>query len=349
MAMQSGISILRWLSVLVLAVGLAGCDGGRGCFGLCDESDDDEPPVSDDPDVNRSCYADSTLGVVEPLAYAGLDTTAPRRIAFQAIASATVQTPRPVLIWVTGATWASGNDPEQVPTLARRIARELGAHLAAVGYRSESTASFDATWPVPLQDVNGAVRFLKAQAPSLNIDPERMILAGDQAGAHLASLSAVATGIQEFAGDDNSSQSNRVAAALLFGGLYDFESLLADSESIESRCGALPSIAGAPVRALFDCAAPLPGESAFANCDAGELEQAGAGFHLSSDDPPLLLWHGALDCSIASQQSQSLASTLSSRNLDHELTILADDTEALESLTATDVEVALAGLLTCEE
>ena len=48
------------------------------------------------------------------------------------------------------------------------------------------------TWPGAVYDTKAAVQYVRAQAAELGVDPERIGLIGDSAGAHLSSLVALA-------------------------------------------------------------------------------------------------------------------------------------------------------------
>lgn len=66
--------------------------------------------------------------------------------------------------------------------LMRLLAIEAGATLIGVGYRLAPEHPF----PGPLDDSLAAVRWLQAHAVELNLDPDRIVIAGDSAGANLA-------------------------------------------------------------------------------------------------------------------------------------------------------------------
>jgi acetyl esterase/lipase len=63
-----------------------------------------------------------------------------------------------------------------------------GLAVASIDYRLAPAAS----WPAPLSDAKCAVRFLKANATALNIDPARITAVGTGTGGTLASLLGVA-------------------------------------------------------------------------------------------------------------------------------------------------------------
>jgi acetyl esterase len=106
--------------------------------------------------------------------------------------------PRPVLLWIHGGGWKSGS-----PGLFLRHCRYFAARgmtACTVRYRLLPTeagkdngaegeqleAEFAATLSDCLADCRDAVRYLRAHCRELGIDPQRIAVAGDSAGGHLA-------------------------------------------------------------------------------------------------------------------------------------------------------------------
>lgn len=92
---------------------------------------------------------------------------------------------RPVLVWIHGGGWQDDNltttyRPER--TLAELAKR--GWFIACIEYRLAQHGSF----PVPMHDCQEAVKFLRANCARFGIDPDRIALWGESAGAHLACM-----------------------------------------------------------------------------------------------------------------------------------------------------------------
>lgn len=88
------------------------------------------------------------------------------------------------VIQIHGGGWELGAPA----TLARR-SRELAGHgftAIAVEYRLTG----EAPWPAQLHDVKRAIRHVRANAASLGIDPDLIVLEGHSAGGHLALMAA---------------------------------------------------------------------------------------------------------------------------------------------------------------
>lgn len=78
-------------------------------------------------------------------------------------------------------------------------------------------------YPAAVQDVKAAVRWLRANAARLNIDPQRIGVTGSSAGGHLAQFLGVTAGVKEFEGDGgNPGESSAVACVVNVYGPSDF-------------------------------------------------------------------------------------------------------------------------------
>ncbi len=100
--------------------------------------------------------------------------------------------------------------------LERLAAR--GFVTALVSYR----LSGEAKYPAALHDAKAAVRYLRANAARLKIDPQRIGVMGGSAGGHLSGLLAMTSGKPEFEGPGgNSEQSSAVQACIVMAATQD--------------------------------------------------------------------------------------------------------------------------------
>ena len=96
--------------------------------------------------------------------------------------------PFPVMVWIHGGGWRSGDKRVGNPAWV-----DNGFAFVTINYRLSSEALF----PAQIYDVKAAIRWVKANAATYNLDPEKVIVGGSSAGGHLASLATTSAGIKE--------------------------------------------------------------------------------------------------------------------------------------------------------
>lgn len=135
--------------------------------------------------------------------------------------------PQPAIIWVHGGGFVSGN---------RDIVAEYLKILAAQGFVTvtvDYTIAPEARYPTPVRQFNAALGYVVANADRFGIDPNRIVIGGDSAGAQIAAQTAAiatdpayarAVGIRPAVGPD------RIKGALLFCGMHDVTMLNLDGK-----------------------------------------------------------------------------------------------------------------------
>lgn len=103
--------------------------------------------------------------------------------------------PRPAVVVVHGGAW-TGGDPSQAAGNALHFARR-GIATVSISYRLAPTHRF----PAALDDVRRGLRHVRAHADALDVDPERIVLLGLSAGAHLAMLAHLTRTLPQLAPD----------------------------------------------------------------------------------------------------------------------------------------------------
>ena len=122
----------------------------------------------------------------------------------------------PAVLDIHGGGWKQ-RQVEQDKPMMERLATH-GFVTAIVAYR----LSTEAKYPAAIYDCKAAVRYLRAHAEELKIDPERIGVMGGSAGGHLTGLLAMTNGLPEFEGDGpNRDQSSAVKAAIVMAGSQD--------------------------------------------------------------------------------------------------------------------------------
>jgi acetyl esterase/lipase len=91
----------------------------------------------------------------------------------------------PLIIWIHGGGWSIPELTKKYrPTQAAVQACRAGFAFASVEYRLVTEKPF----PAPIEDCKCAVRFLRANAEELGLDPGRFGVWGESAGGQLAAL-----------------------------------------------------------------------------------------------------------------------------------------------------------------
>ncbi|MCH7713536.1 MAG: alpha/beta hydrolase [Chloroflexi bacterium] len=118
--------------------------------------------------------------------------------------------PVPGILFLPGGGWRRA---DRTPLTER-----YGIGLANHGYvcvAGEYRVMDEARWPAQIQDVKASIRWMRANAEMLGIDPSLIVVAGKSAGGHLALLAAGTPDLKEFEGDGgNPTVSSRVAAVV---------------------------------------------------------------------------------------------------------------------------------------
>ena len=129
----------------------------------------------------------------------------------------------PVIIAAHGGGWQIGSRAfyqHWGPYLAKH-----GIGLFAINYRLSKPGA--KTFPQAVYDVKAAVQYVRANAAQLGVDPERIGMMGDSAGAHLVSLVALAGDdplfSTEYRNAPHAATPSNVKAVVGFYGVYDMQ------------------------------------------------------------------------------------------------------------------------------
>ena len=219
--------------------------------------------------------------------------------------------PFPVIINLHAGGFSGGSAKDfTLPPMFRAL--DHGYALVSMDYR----LSGEAHWPACVYDVKAGVRYLRAHAEELNIDPNKIISWGYSAGAYLSGMLAV-TGDEEMFNDEklgNMEYSSRVQAAIVGSGPcgdWSFEDVYSDA--LAERTGTpvlFPHLAPNSVES-FQFGIPLPVIPEL-------LRLADPKVWLTKDCPPVLLFHGDEDPIVpfefAQQFHEKLVKTIGEEN-----------------------------------
>lgn len=131
----------------------------------------------------------------------------------------------PLVIFVHGGAWKKGD--KSTATGAAKVThwREAGYAVASIDYRLVPAATVEEQ----AGDVAKAIGWLRDHAGQLSFDPDRIVLVGHSAGAHLAAL--VGTDLHYLAKADVPAGAIR-GIALLDGAAYDVPAQLQEGAAI---------------------------------------------------------------------------------------------------------------------
>jgi acetyl esterase/lipase len=154
----------------------------------------------------------------------------------------------PAMIFMHGGGFARGSKAGYGNTWGPYLA-ERGYVVFAIDYRLSKPNQ--TTWPQALLDCKAALQYLRGNAKTLGVDPDRIGVGGDSAGATLAALMAVTQDMPQFANrypmDAYATVSTKVKVAMPIYAVYDmtaqykYESGLANNpKNLEQFIGGTP-------------------------------------------------------------------------------------------------------------
>ena len=195
----------------------------------------------------------------------------------------------PLIIWIHGGAWRSGDKKHYV----RMEYLKAGYAGASLNYRLSQHAIF----PAQIEDVKAAVRWLRANAETYRLNPNRFAAWGSSAGGHLVAMLGTTDGVAEFEVGENLEVSSRVQAVVDYFGPTDF--LQMDAQSLpdglvhDAPDSPESQLVGGPIQEHKDSVA-----------------RANPITYVSEGDSPFLIIHGDQDKLVPYQQSVLLKDAL---------------------------------------
>ncbi len=194
-----------------------------------------------------------------------------------------VPKPVPGIIFVHGGGWVI-RDRKDFRYHALCYAKR-GYVATSINYRLAQHAPF----PGAVQDVKCAVRWMRANASTLHVDPEKIALVGASAGGHLSLLAAYATDVPEF---------EKV------GGHPEMDSSV---QAVVDLYGPPDMTAGYVRHAAYFIG--FFGKDWYRR-NRELYRKASPIYHVDSSDPPTLILHGTKDSIVPVEESDRLAAKL---------------------------------------
>lgn len=235
---------------------------------------------------------DSTsVDVIRDLVYAVVDG---QQLKLDLHVPKTVDKP-PLVVWIHGGGWRGGSrkNPKLIDVTKHEYA------LASISYRLTDKAIF----PAQIHDCKAAIRWLRANAEQYGYNSDWTAVAGSSAGGHLALLVGVSGNVPELEGDlgDHLDRSSAVQAIIDYFGPSDFvlRGKTQPDRAYTEKSGSFALLGGLKTGNV-----------------APEMERFGSpATYVSSDDPPLLVFHGDADRTVLLDQSRRIVTLYSESGL----------------------------------
>lgn len=212
--------------------------------------------------------------------------------------------PLPLVIWVHGGGWQKGSK--------NRIDRnafilENGFALASIDYRLTSHAAF----PAQIHDCKAAVRWLRRNARTFGIDPDRFGIWGASAGGHLVALLGTTNGNEKLEGDLGiTGVSSDVQAVCDWFGPTDLHAI---ATNLQKQSSASNDFSEKPVVKLI---------GGLENQNLELAKMASPLDYVHEDVPPFLIMHGDQDELVPLSESRNLLEELQKHGVESELIVV---------------------------
>lgn len=302
-------------AAMVLA--LAGCSGGQPPVATSTSSGASASPSSAAPSPSETHSSNSSnLGVeIVPkrtdIVYA--DDGVPEHKLDLYMPTDKGTGPFPTVVWVHGGGWAGGekgdiNNTEIKIDQFRDLLLDNGYAIAAVEYRLMPKVKF----PVPMQDVAAAVRYLKSHSGEYGLDPDRFVLGGDSAGGHLATMTAMTWDKPDLQGTLGVTEGDtKVRAIVDYYAIFDLTKRTEDQQN-------------GPCQRAKPGAESSHGQLIGADPDSPEGEpiaaKASPMTYVNAQTPPTIIFYGSQDCTTPPAQHERFAEALNAAGVPFEMT-----------------------------
>ena len=143
-------------------------------------------------------------------------TIGDRQLKLDAFIPASKKQKNAVVLIIHGGGWRSGNRAQHIP-LAQKLA-QAGYAAFTVEYR----LSTEALYPAGVEDLKGALRWIKLNAAKYNVDSNRVAVLGFSAGGELATFLGATAHVPKFDGNCNPTASTSVQAIIDIDGTLSF-------------------------------------------------------------------------------------------------------------------------------
>lgn len=194
----------------------------------------------------------------------------------------------PVVVFFHGGGWYSGDKSAAARHLNGVVQSGRYAGVS-INYRLSTLA----IWPAQLRDAKAAIRWIRAHSAEHGLDPDRILVWGRSAGAHLALMVGLTGGVAELEGKVgvNLGESSRVQGVINSFGVTDLPALVGQPLGVDYAGDPSPTsrLLGGPMAAK-----------------RREAVEASPLSWVSGDDPPVFTVHGTADLAVPYDQALRL-------------------------------------------
>ncbi len=220
----------------------------------------------------------------------------------------------PCIIFVPGGGFQA-SDIDKSRVTERKYLANNGFAVVTVEYRVIGQGLYNDG----VQDINDAIRYVRANADKYNIDPDRIGLFGNSAGGYMVSLVATSQGVKELQGDNNLGYSSEVDAVINHYGLSDLTNVAMDyPEDIQKAHHTSKSAESQYVNGVYSNKGIVD--------DLVAAEKANPITYIDGTEPPFLIMHGTADGLVSPNQTVLLHNALLDEGVNSTRYSLTDST-----------------------
>lgn len=205
--------------------------------------------------------------------------------------------PFPAIVYIYGSAWFSNNLKGTAGMFSPSLLK-AGFAVVAINHRGSREAIF----PAQIHDAKAAIRFIRANAATYNLDPEWVGVTGGSSGGHLTALLGTSGGVNK----------HTVGSVT-----YDLEGSLGHHKGIDSSVQAVCDWFGpTDFRTMDSCGSGMDHDDANSpesTLIGGAIQEnpdkcalANPATYVDAEDPPFLIFHGNADPLVPFCQSDLL-------------------------------------------
>tara|TARA_B100000965_G_scaffold222989_1_gene186606 strand:- start:386 stop:1264 length:879 start_codon:yes stop_codon:yes gene_type:complete len=198
-----------------------------------------------------------------------------------------------LVVWIHGGGWHKGSKNDcKIKWLTTH-----GYSVASISYRLSQIAKF----PAQIHDCKAAIRWLRAQENKFGYDSSKIVAAGASAGGYLATLLGTSDGVKQLEGNvgGNLEMNSSLSGIINYYGPTDF---ILRSKTQPHRANKVGSV-------VYN----LLGGGADKKVKLATL--ASPVYHVTKNDPPILIFHGDKDATVLIDQANAITSAYKKMNL----------------------------------